>query len=127
MRGTFISLFGVLGLIFIVTLGPQLEPAQFAAFTNMGSGLFYFSVVTSVVSAILLLLSGVGYLKMKKFLGRDLGNLYVVTALVSAVLTVFIMPQELGGGMNLSAILSVLYPAITAFCINVIFKEDLSL
>ena len=42
-------------------------------------------------------------------------------------LTVFIMPQELGGGMNLSAILSVLYPAITAFCINVIFKEDLSL
>ena len=84
---SFISLFGVLGLIFIVTLGPQLEPAQFAAFTNMGSGLFYFSVVTSVVSAILLLLSGVGYLKMKKFLGRDLGNLYVVTALVSAVLT----------------------------------------
>ena len=133
---SFTSLLSALGLIAIVVLlgvGAGGEPesllsdqqqAQLAAFTNIGSGVLYFIVVTSVVSAILLLLSGVGYLKMKKFLGRDMGNLYAMTALISAVLTVFIMPRELGGGINLSAILSVLYPAITAICINVIFKDD---
>jgi hypothetical protein len=67
--------------------------------------------------------SGVGYLKMRRFLGRTLGNAYAVltlSALVGATAAV-------GERFQLLHLASAVYPLLTLLLVNVTFKDDLVL
>jgi hypothetical protein len=99
---------------------------QFEAFQNMGVHVFVIIFVLSLVSSVLLLLSGIGYLKQKKFLGRTIGNIYAVIAVVGSVFSGMMFASELGGGFNFGQIINLIYPVLTLILINTTFRDDLT-
>jgi hypothetical protein len=130
-----LSLLGALGLAVLVPLlgmaieqasqeMPPEQVAQMEALAEMSGPLFVVLLLISFVSAILLIVSGVGYLKLKKFLGRTLGNAYAVISIVYAIGAALLMPVEIGGGFNIMAIVGLIYPVLTFILLNTTFKED---
>lgn len=99
-----------------------LEDVQ-RALAELGS-LWHVLVALTFLSALLLLASGVGYLKQRKFLGRTVGNLWAVLSIVSSLAMGVLAAQAVGGGFSLGTILSIVYPALTLFLLNSTFKED---
>ena len=99
------------------------DRATMAAFKEMGMGPWALIVVSGVITSVLLLVAGIGYLKMKRW-GWIAGNLYALFAIVSAMLTVFMMPPTLGGGFNLMSIVGLIYPVLTAILLNTTFKAE---
>jgi len=97
---------------------------QIEALQGLGTGLFVIIFVLSIVSGLLLLLSGIGYLKQKRILGWGIGNAYGIIGIISAVALGFLFPAELGGGFSISRIIDLLYPLITLILLNTTFKED---
>lgn len=77
------------------------------------------TVGLSVLSAILLITAGVGYIKQKRFTGRTLGNVYALVSLGGTVLAVAT------GASGIGAVLFAIYPLITLALINSSFKSDL--
>ena len=127
----FIGLIGLAALFAFIGLLPtddmnEAKKAQIEAFQNMGLPVFIFIFALSLISNVLLLLSGIGYLKQKKFLGRMIGNTYAVIAIVSSVISGIIFPSEMGGGFNIMTIVGLIYPIVTLFLLNIIFKHDLT-
>jgi hypothetical protein len=134
-----LGVLSALGLaVFITMLGMMSEEAmadmtaeqiaQFEAMREVGAGLFVTLAVLSLVSALLLIFSGVGYLRLKRFLGRTLGNAYGVLGIVSTVGSAMFMPVVLGGGsFTIGTILGLIYPVLTLVLLNTAFKEDLVL
>jgi hypothetical protein len=130
-----ISLLGAIALAALFPLmqmaldqaGDQLQPEQMAqiqAMNDVGAPLFITVACISFVTAVLLIASGVGYLKLKKFLGRTLGNAYAVISIVYSVASAMLLPMELGGGFNIMAIVGLIYPVLTLILLNTTFKED---
>jgi hypothetical protein len=66
----------------------------------------------------------VGYLKLKKFLGRTLGNVYAVMSVVYSIGSALLLPVTLGGGFNIMAIVGLIYQVLTLILLNTTFKED---
>jgi hypothetical protein len=129
------SVLGAIGLAVLIPLmgvaleqaGGQLQPqqqAQIEALTELGAPIFITVAVISFVTAVLLIASGVGYLKLKKFLGRTLGNTYAGISVVYSVCSALLLPVELGGGFNIMAIVGLIYPVLTLILLNTTFKED---
>jgi len=104
----------------------EAQKTQFEAFQNMGLPVFIFIFALSLISSVLLLLSGIGYLKLKKFLGRMIGNTYAVISIVSSVISGIMFPSEMGGGFNIGTIIGLIYPIITLILLNATFKDDLT-
>ena len=104
----------------------EIQKAQIEAFQNMGLSVFILIFVLSLVSSVLLLLAGIGYLKQKKFLGRTIGNIYAVVSIISNVVSGMLFASELGGGFNIMTIVGLIYPVLTLILINTTFKEDLT-
>jgi tryptophan-rich sensory protein len=104
----------------------EAQKAQFEAFQNMGLPVFIFIFALSIISSVLLLLSGIGYLKLKKFLGRMIGNTYAVIAIVSSIISGIMFAPELGGGFNIGTIIGLIYPIVTLILLNTTFKGDLT-
>ena len=104
----------------------EAQKAQFEAFQNMGLPVFIFIFALSIISSVLLLLSGIGYLKQKKFLGRMIGNTYAVIAIVSSIISGIMFAPELGGGFNIGTIIGLIYPIVTLVLLNTTFKNDLT-
>lgn len=77
------------------------------------------TVGLSVLSAILLITSGVGYIKQKRFSGRTLGNVYALVSLGGTVLAVA------SGASGIGAVVFAIYPLLTLALINSSFKSDL--
>jgi hypothetical protein len=102
----------------------ETQRAQIEAFLNMKLGLFIFIFALTIVSGVLLLLSGIGYLKQKKLLGWGLGNAYGIISIVSSIVSAFMFPAEIGGGFNIGIIIGFIYPIITLVLLNTTFKED---
>jgi len=102
------------------------QKAQIEALQNMGTPILLTLIALSLITGILLLLSGIGYLKQKRVLGRMLGNTYAVVAIVSSLITGFMFSVELGGGFNIGTILGLIYPVLTLILINTTFKDDLT-
>jgi hypothetical protein len=100
------------------------DKAAFEAFEELGFGLFLGIVIFSFLSSILLLVSGVGYLKLKKFMGRKLGNLYAASAIIYSLGLGLVMPPDLGGGFNIGTIIGLVYPVLTLVLLNATFKDD---
>lgn len=82
--------------------------------------LLYVSLLLTIISAGLLITSGVGYIKQKLFIGRKLGNAYVACSLIGTTIGI-----AAGDGFGVSTIIMVIYPLLTVFLINTTFKEDL--
>jgi hypothetical protein len=130
-----LSLLGALALAVLIPLlgmamnqaSQQMPPeqvAQLEALTEMGAPLFITLAVVSFLTAALLIASGVGYLKLKKFLGRTLGNVYAVMSVVYSIGSALLLPVTLGGGFNIMAIVGLIYPVLTLILLNTTFKED---
>lgn len=108
---------------------PQMDAkqrAQIEAVQNMGTPLLVFLVALTLATAVLLLLSGIGYLRQKKFLGRILGNVYAAVAIIGSLASGMMFAAELGGGFNLGTILGLIYPVLTLILVNTTFKDDLT-
>jgi hypothetical protein len=127
----FLSLFGFLAFFALRGKIPtdnmqEAQKVQIEALQNMGLSMLVFICVLNIVSSVLLLLAGIGYLKQKKFLGRTIGNIYVVISIINSVITGILFAPELGGGFNIGTILGLIYPLLTLILLNTTFKEDLT-
>lgn len=126
----FISLLGLVAFFAVIGRiptddmhGPQ--RTRFELLQNMGVSVFVIIFVLSLISNVLLLLSGIGYLKQKKFLGRTIGNLYAVIAIVGSIISGMMFPSELTGGFNIGSIIGLIYPVLTLILLNTTFRDDL--
>ena len=79
----------------------------------------YIVIAAMALSAILLIASGVGYLKQTKT-GRSLGNAYALISLAGTVAGVVT-----GGGVGAFTVLFSIYPLLTIILINSSFKAHL--
>ena len=77
------------------------------------------------LTGIVQVLAGFGYLKMRRFLGRVMGNFYVLLAIGLSLTWGIGTASARMGGFNLGLILGLVYPLITAILINTTFREDL--
>jgi len=123
----------IMGMIAMFALMGQVaehmeEPArsQWDALQAIGLPWLISLLALLAVSSVLLLVSGIGYIKQKKFMGRTLGNAYAVLAIISGILFAVIMKPEIGGGFKIGAIIWFIYPVLTLILLNSTFKEDLT-
>jgi hypothetical protein len=129
--GGFLSLFGFLAFFALRGKIPtdnmdEVQKAQIAALQNLGLPTLVFICVLNILSSVLLLMAGIGYLQQKKFLGRTVGNLYAVITIISSIITGIMFSPDLGGGFNIMTIVGLIYPVLTLILINTTFKEDLT-
>lgn len=76
------------------------------------------------VLGVLLILSGIGYLKLKRFLGRAVGNAYAIVSIATSVIWIWGTQSVKEGGLDLAVLAGLVYPLITLFLINTTFRED---
>jgi len=81
----------------------------------------YVSVAVTGVCALLLIISGVGYIKQSRVAGRTVGNLYGLASIGGTVLS-----AATGGGIGAFSILFLVYPLLTLILINSAFKANLT-
>jgi magnesium-transporting ATPase (P-type) len=127
-----LSALGVLAMVVLLQFADQLKKGSrpedrlvLEAFENMSMPVWALVVLSSAIATVLLIAAGVGYLKMRRW-GRTAGLLYAVTAIISSVLTVVMLPTELGGGFNFGTIIGVVYPILTLILVGKTFKDDLT-
>ena len=80
----------------------------------------YIVIAATALSAVLLIASGVGYLKQTKT-GRSLGNVYALVSLAGTIVGVVT-----GGGVGAFTVLFSIYPLLTIILINSSFKAHLT-
>ena len=102
------------------------QKAQIEALQNLGLPMLIFICVLNILSSVLLLLAGIGYLKQKKFLGRAIGNIYALITIISNIVSGILFAPELGGGFNIMTMVGLIYPVLTLILLNTTFKEDLT-
>jgi hypothetical protein len=68
----------------------------------------------------LLIASGVGYLKQRRFLGRMLGNGYAIVSLVDLIISVATRED-----LQIGQLIVNIYPVLTLILLNTTFKDDL--
>ncbi len=119
------AFFAFIGMIPTAEM-PEKERAMIEAFQNMGTSVYVMIFVLTIISSVLLLLSGIGYLKQKKFLGRTMGNIYAVIAIAGSVISGMMFASELGGGFNIGSIIGLIYPVLTLILLNTTFRDDLT-
>lgn len=128
------SLLGALALLPFLLMGeqmmegmegaPEQDQAAIQAILEMGEPWFIVFIAATIITVALLVASGVGYLKLKKFLGRTLGNAYALFTIVYTVISAMVVAPELGGGFSIGTLLGFVYPVITLILLNSTFKED---
>jgi hypothetical protein len=104
----------------------EMQKAQIEALQNMGTGVLVLLIALNLLSGILLLTSGIGYLKQKKVLGRMVGNSYAILTIIASIVSGAMFAPELGGGFNIMTIVGLIYPVLTLVLINTTFKDDLT-
>ena len=125
------GLLSILGMITMIVLFGKLAEnmddqarIQWEALQAIGRPMLIGLLALSALASILLLVSGIGYLKQKRFLGRTLGNAYAILAIISGVASALIMTREAGGGFSIGSIIGFIYPVLTLVLLNTTFKED---
>ncbi|MCX6979792.1 MAG: hypothetical protein NTV08_03460 [Verrucomicrobia bacterium] len=102
------------------TAGAQ-DVANAANAINQQSGaLILISLILLVVSVTLLIVSGVGYLGQKKFIGQRLGSIYGVVSIAQTVLSILFLKS----GFGIGTIIGLTYPILTLVLLNNTFKDD---
>jgi hypothetical protein len=113
------ALLGFGGLTLIKEGIAQAE-AHGATYTGQSLNMAYLVVAATGLAAVLLIVSGVGYIKQKRFAGRTLGNLYALVSIGGTVLG-----AVTGGGFGAFSVLFLVYPLLTFILINSAFKAHL--
>jgi hypothetical protein len=89
---------------------------------GMTAEVFFLQAASDLPLSVLLLVSGIGYLKQKQFLGRTLGSVYAVCSLVALAAIVPRIPRE---HVSIGILIGLLYPLVTLYMVNGSFREDL--
>ncbi len=115
---------GALGLLALIALLGVAEAAtdgemsEAMAESPQGS-MLAIMLILSLASTTLLIMSGVGYLGQKRFLGRTMGNAYAVTSIVGALVGLSSQP------FGITTMIGLIYPVLTLVLINTTFSDDL--
>jgi hypothetical protein len=99
---------------------PLKPRADTVKYEGQGIAAAYIVILLSAVGAFLLIVSGVGYLKQSKFMGRTLGTVYALVSLGGTAVGVVT-----GGGIGFFTIIFSVYPVLTLIMVNTTFKDDL--
>lgn len=133
-----ISFFGVLGTVILISVGNFMpKPAEGASAEEVEKlekvraqmDLFLewdWLVAHTILSAlcvVMLFIAAIGYFKMKRVLGRYMGNAYALLSLFLVALSSFSAPKMSGSDFGL--ILGLVLPVLTLLLVNVTFKDDL--
>jgi hypothetical protein len=81
-----------------------------------------YAMIASVIKAVLLFVSGIGYFNFKRVLGRGVGNAYAIVSLVDSAVVVVGLPYGISGG----TVIGILYPVFTLLALNTMFKPLLT-
>ncbi len=121
-----LALLGVLAFIALVALmgAMEMEGADGDRARNDielagGMGWIWLSIIISGVNAVLLLISGIGYLKQKLVMGRYIGTAYALSSLVFSAAYGAMVRFEFG------SLVGIVYPVLTLVLLNTTFKDDL--
>ena len=128
-----LSLLGILGtflskmLISRVPMDQMSEAqvAQLNALQNMSGLTLAVIVCMSLISFVLLLLSGIGYLKQKKVMGRLLGSSYGALSIIYTIVSTMVFSGVFGKSFGLMSIIGLVYPVLTLILLNTVYKDDL--
>jgi hypothetical protein len=128
------SIMGVIGISLSMSLMgnmstdgmPETAKARIAAFQNIDPSVFAIMIGMSIITVVLLVLSGIGFLQQKKVLGRITGNIYGFYGVIGVVISMLIFPKEIGGGFGISTIIGLVYPTLTLILLDTSFKNDLN-
>jgi hypothetical protein len=91
---------------------------------GIGINLLVIWMIGEIVNGLLLLVSGIGYLQQKRRLGRGVGNLYALLGIALTTAIMVVLPRSLGGAFHFGFMIGLVYPVLTAFFVNVTFRED---
>lgn len=128
-----LSILGILGTLFTKNFVSNMpmdqlsesQAAQIVALQNMSGSVLAVIICTSIIFFLLLLLSGIGYLKMKRVLGRILGSVYGTAAVIYSILSTVVFTEEFGKSFGIMSIIGLIYPVLTLILINTVYKDDL--
>ncbi len=98
---------------------------QRAALDDIGFTYLGVSSASMLLTAVLLCLSGIGYLRLKKFLGRYVGTAYGLLAIAAVIGLLAAVPAEKSGGFTLFSVVSLFYPCLTILLLHTTFRRDL--
>jgi len=116
-----LALVALLGTVNAVSGGELASAAgEGMAEAGLGGAMLLITICLSIASCALLIISGVGYIKQKRVMGRTMGSLYGILALVGTLLAL-----GAGGDFGLAEIIGLIYPVLTLIMVNTTFKEDL--
>lgn len=129
-----LEVFGAFGLGFLLAVrndwvpikNPEARSKMLQPVAGVDDVVLQVLVALVAVKAVLLLLSGFGYLQQKRVLGRVLGSVYAVFA-IAHVVGVPLWVGERGGerfAFSLASIVWLLHPLLTLVLVNGTFKED---
>jgi hypothetical protein len=118
---------GFLGMFVVLALFKNIETAEGEAGEGARRGLedsggFEWIIASGVVNAlmaVLLLISGIGYLKQKRVMGRMLGSGAAVINLLFSLAFIATI------GMQFAMLVGFVYPVLTLILLNTTFKDDL--
>jgi hypothetical protein len=113
-------IFGSFGLIgAMLNLAQSGDPENPAVVALGGRDALLIHAVVGGLVSILLIVIGIGFIGQKRVMGRVLGNVYGILALVSSAVTVASM------GFNFIILIGLVYPLLMLLLINGTFKDDL--
>ena len=88
---------------------------------------FYMQMFLSFILAVMLLVSGVGYIKMGKVAGYVFGNVYALVNIAGDVTVIALNPKALAGGLGIVGLLiDAIYPVLTLILLNGPFRKVFS-
>jgi len=116
------AVFGKIVLDHIADSNARLSEQQVQAIRRARHVLQYvwLTLPLALVVSVLLIVSAVGYLQMKK-MGRTVGTAYAILALLNVVLTLTLV----GTGFSLSMLIGLVYPVLTLILLNTTYKNVL--
>jgi predicted small integral membrane protein len=101
----------------------EAEQQQGQAILHIGATAYYMLGIWIMIVAVLLIVSGIGYLFLKRFEGRTLGNVAVSLAIAAGLAVLLWLPRVLDGGINGFSAINLTYPLLTLFLLNKTFKD----
>ena len=98
---------------------------EFAKFlAEVPEQVIYALMAFHVVSAFLMIASGVGYLRQRRSWGRMLGSIGALVWMGGALAVAAMLPEEADGGFTLYTMVMLIYPVLTLILLHTTFRED---
>jgi hypothetical protein len=116
----FFYLLAGIGLL-VAVANPEGRSGQLATTSETLIGI---QAAYSLVDVALLIVAGIGYLKLKRVLGRWVGTIEAVLGLCFFGFTLGVTLHA-GGAFRLSSLNYVVYPGITLVLLHIVFRENL--